>query len=96
MKKNLKLFGLVLCQSHRKYMSKYDLDWEQKLIIILGITFSADLCNIWEHNADDIIHKIKRMINTWSKRKLTLPGKITLIKSIMLAKGSLTLAYGFQ
>ena len=44
------------------------------------------MCNIWEHNADDIIQKINRMINAWSKRKLTLPGKITLIKSLMLAK----------
>ena len=44
------------------------------------------MCNIWEHNADDIIHKINRMINAWSKRKLTLRGKITLIKSLMSAK----------
>ena len=26
------------------------------------------------------------MINAWSKRKSTLPGKITFIKSLMLAK----------
>ena len=44
------------------------------------------MCNVWEHNADDVLHRINRMIHAWSKRKLTLPGKITLIKSLMLAK----------
>ena len=44
------------------------------------------VCNIWEHNADDIINKINRVINAWSKRKVTLPGKIKLIKFLKLAK----------
>ena len=44
------------------------------------------MCNVWEHKADDIVHIINRMINAWAKRKLILPVKITLIKSLMLAK----------
>ena len=69
-----------------KILQEIALDWEQKPIKLLGVTFSADMCNIWEHNADDIIYKINRMINAYSKRKLTLPCQITLIKSLMLAK----------
>ena len=32
------------------------------------------------------MHKINSLINTWSKRKLTLPGRITVIKSLILSK----------
>ena len=75
-----------MSKSHKQICPEYNLDWEKKPIKILGVTFTADVCNIWEHNAEDILHKINKMINAWSKRKLTLPGKITLIKSLMLAK----------
>ena len=73
MKNKLKLFGWGPCP-HKQICPEYNLDWEQKPIKILGVTFTADVCNIWEHNAEDIIHKINKMINAWSKRKLTLPG----------------------
>ena len=75
-----------MSKSQKKNCQEYDLDWEQKPIIILGVTFSADVCNVWEYNADYILHKTNRIIHAWSKKKLTLPGKITLIKSLMLAK----------
>ena len=48
----------------------YDLDWEQKPIKILGVTFTAAVYNIWEHNADDILHKIKQMINARENHNL--------------------------
>ena len=63
-----------MSKSQKKNCQEYDLDWEQEPIKILGVTFSEDVCNVWEHNADDILHKINRMIHTWSKRKLTLTG----------------------
>ena len=42
------------------------------------------MCNVWEHNADDIIHKINRMINALAKTNIAR--KITLVLSLMLAK----------
>ena len=32
------------------------------------------------------MHKVNLLINVWSKRRLTLPGKITVIKSLILPK----------
>ena len=75
LKRKLKLFGWGTCQIQRKKCEEYDLGWEQKPIKILGVTLSVDVCNIGEHNADDIIYKINRMVKAWSKTKLTLPGK---------------------
>ena len=40
-----------MSKSHKQICPEYNLDWEQKPIKILGVTFTADVCNIWEHNA---------------------------------------------
>ena len=32
------------------------------------------------------MHKINLLINLWSKRRLALPGKITVIRSLILSK----------
>ena len=69
----------ILCREH-------NLDWEQGPIKILGVTFSQEVFNIWDINSQDTIAKIEKIIKIWSQRKLTLPGRITVIKSIALSK----------
>ena len=34
---------------------------------------------------DETLHKVNSLINVWSKRRSTLPGKITVIKSLILS-----------
>ena len=58
---------------------EYNLDWEQKPLKILGMTFTAEVFDTWDNNLEDTMHKINSLINLWSKRRLTLPGKITVI-----------------
>ena len=65
---------------------EYNLDWEQKPLKLLGVTFTAEVFDIWDHNLEDTVHKVNSLINVWSKRKLTLPGKIKVIKSLILSK----------
>ena len=65
---------------------EYNLDWDQKTLKILGVTFTAEVFDIWDYNLEDILHKVNSLIKIWSKRKLTLPGKITVIKSLILSK----------
>ena len=69
----------ILCREH-------NLDWEQGPIKILGVTFSPEVFNIWDINSQDTLTKIEKIIKTWSPRKLTLPGRITVIKSLALSK----------
>ena len=76
----------AMCKSNKIMCKNYNLDWEQKPLKILGVTFTAEVFDIWDHNLDDTMHKINSLINTWSKRKLTLPGRITVIKSLILSK----------
>ena len=69
----------ILCREH-------NLDWEQGPIKILGVIFSPEVFNIWDINSQDTLTKIEKIIKTWSQRKLTLPGRITVIKSLALSK----------
>ena len=64
----------------------YKLDWDQKPIKILGVTFNPDVFDIWELNAPDIYQKVSKVIETWSKRQITLQVKITIIKSLTISK----------
>ena len=76
----------AMCHSEKKICKEYNLDWEQKPLKILGVTFTGEVFDIWNHNLDETLHKVNSLINVWSKRRLTLPGKITVIKSLILSK----------
>ena len=64
----------------------FNLDWTQGPFKILGVTFSTEIYNIWDLNYNEIIKKVDDVCKQWSKRKLTLMGRITIIKSLALAK----------
>ena len=52
----------------------------------MGVTFDPGILNIWDLNSVELITKLEKLLLTWSKRKLTLPGKTTVIKSLALSK----------
>ena len=52
----------------------------------LGIDFSNNLKEMVEHNYDKKIKEIKSQIIVWAKRSLTAFGRITVIKSLLVAK----------
>ena len=75
-----------LSYSPTRLCHNYTLDWTQGPFKILGVTFSTEIYNIWDLNSIDIIKKVEGVCKQWSKRKLTLIGRITIIKSLALAK----------
>ena len=62
------------------------LDWTQNDFDILGIIFSCNLDTIPEINYNEKIKEIKKEINQWSKRILTPLGRITILKTLLIAK----------
>ena len=75
-----------LNKSNRRFCREYKLDWDQEPFKILGVTFTFEVLDIWDKNATDILKQVKYPIKAWPKRKLTLQGKITIIKSLALSK----------
>ena len=52
----------------------------------LGIFFSTNLDNIVKINFENKIEEIKNLLKTWNKRFLTPFGKVTVIKTLAIAK----------
>ena len=76
----------VLSNSERKMCGDFQLDWTQGPFKILGVNFATEVYNIWDLNTNDILTKVKCVLKQWTKRKITLIGKITIIKSLTLSK----------
>ncbi len=52
----------------------------------LGIIFSTNLPNMIETNYDDVMASIRKLIHSWSRRNLTVLGRVTVVKSLILSK----------
>ena len=78
-----------MCKSSNIICREFNIDWEQKPLKILGVIFSPEVFDIWDHNLENVMKKVQSMIKIWSKRKLTLIGRITVIKSLMLSRFSM-------
>jgi hypothetical protein len=62
------------------------LNWSHENFKVLGIDFSLDLNCITDVNFTKKIKEIKAILRSWQDRKLTLLGKITVIKTLALPK----------
>ena len=75
-----------LKNSEVRICRNYNLDWTEGYFKILGVTFTTEVFDIWDVNIPPIISKVQSLLQQWSKRRLTLFGRITVIKSLALSK----------
>ena len=80
------IWSRALSNSERKICGDFQLDWSQGPFEILGVNFATEVYNIWDLNTYDILTKVKCVLKQWKKRKITLIGKITIIKSLALSE----------
>ena len=66
--------------------NKPDISWVEGKVFALGVWFATDRNVMLRSNYDERIGKIKNVIETWQFRRLTLLGKITLIKSLLVSQ----------
>lgn len=69
----------VLCPEH-------NLCWTRDPFVVLGIKFSTNLQKILDLNFEDKLLEIEKLVKIWSRRPLSVPGRITVVKTIMLSK----------
>ena len=72
--KYAKLFGI----------KPYGLLWKEKSLLSLGIYYSRDPNETIEINFNKKINKVQSLLNMWAQRNLSIKGKITIIKSVVL------------
>ena len=76
----------ALSHSEKQICADFKLDWSQAPFKILGVTFTTELFDIWDINAPEILNELKNMLHQWSRGKLTLMGRIIIIKTLGLSK----------
>ena len=74
------------CGSSDTLCDDTDLNWTTQPFTILGITYTANLQDMEQINFDKKLESIEKEILQWSKRQISVLGKITVIKSILLSK----------
>ena len=60
--------------------------WAEEKVYALGVWFSTSVDKQLEANFMDKIIKLESISNSWSARRLTLLGKITIIKSLAVSQ----------
>ena len=63
-----------------------DLDWGKQEFILLGIKFNVNLTSMPKLNFENSLQKIQTELKMWQVRHLTPFGKVTVLKSLILAK----------
>ena len=66
--------------------SLFKLKWEKERIYALGTWFYKDYLKSIECTYQNRLECLQNLINTWSRRKLTWLGKITVIKTLCISK----------
>ena len=64
----------------------FGIKWHDEPIKALGVFFTYDQNLIYEKNFKEKVFKMKKLINIWSSRGLSLYGKVTVIKAVVLPK----------
>ena len=67
-------------------LHKVYIEWNPEKFTVLGVEFTTNLKEITKINLKKKIESIQRELYQWTKRNLTPIGKITVIRSLMLAK----------
>ena len=66
--------------------SNKPITWAERKVYALGVWFSTLEQNAFCVNFSEKIEKMKNILNSWSARRLTLLGKITIIKSLAVSQ----------
>ena len=76
---SMKESALNLCQRKK-------IVWTQEPFTVLGVIFSTNIAEIPELNYVHKLATIKNVIKQWQKRRLSVLGKITVVKTILIPK----------
>ena len=64
----------------------FNFKWPDEPICALGVFFLYDKAKADKLNLDDKLRNMERVLNVWKCRKLTLIGRINIVKTLALSK----------
>ena len=82
----LKTQGLWVGNNGRRSNNICGIDFSKSTIKSLGIYFSRNRQESLRLNWDKLLADIQNLPNSWKRRKLTLFGKVTVLKTLIMSK----------
>jgi len=59
--------------------------WTQEEVTVLGVKFNTEVVNLTEINLDCKLKQMQSLFTQWKRRRLTLQGKVTVIKTMAIS-----------
>ena len=78
--------GMWIGSSRGNKTKPFGIKWPSEPIKSLGVFYSYDQKLLREKNFIEKLDSIKKLMNLWSSRGLSLYGKVTIIKSLIIPK----------
>ena len=78
--------GMWIGSSRNNKTKPLGIKWPSEPIKALGVFYTYDQKLLLEKNFIENLDKIKKLINVWSSRGLSIYGKVTIIKSLVIPK----------
>ena len=78
--------GMWIGSSRDKTSKPFGIKWPDEPIKALGVYYSYDIKLLHEKNFIERLDSVKKLINIWSSRGLSIYGKVTIIKSLIIPK----------
>ena len=72
--------------SRDKTSKPFGIKWPDEPIKALGVYYSYVIKLLHEKNFIERLDSVKKLINIWSSRGLSIYGKVTIIKSLIIPK----------
>ena len=78
--------GMWIGSSKNNKAKPFGIKWPSEPIKALGVFYTYDQKLLLEKNFIENLDKIKKLLNVWSSRGLSIYGKVTIIKSLVIPK----------
>ena len=76
--------GSLKCNLGKR--SPFNISWPEKYVIVLGVAFAYDPSVSYKINFEEKLAALKKILNQWTTRGLTLMGRICIIKTLAISK----------
>ena len=78
--------GMWIGSSRGKTLKPFGIKWPEEPIKTLGVYYSYDIKLLHEKNFIERLDSIRKLIDVWSLRGLSVYGRVTIIKSLIIPK----------
>ena len=78
--------GMWIGSFRSNKLKPFGIKWPDEPIKALGVYYTYDIKLLHEKNFIERLDSVKKLINIWSSRGLSLYGKVTIIKSLLIPK----------